>query len=64
MLSPSFVCHENKPKSAQNGQNQAVLSDFEIKNPQVGVQNQKMPQVCVGTNVFFDLWSKLPNTAV
>jgi hypothetical protein len=50
----SFVCPENKPKTAQNGQKQTILNDFEMKIQKIGVQNQKMPQFCVGINVSFE----------
>ena len=41
MSKVSFVSHENEPKTAYNGQNQAFLSGFEGKTQKIGVQNQK-----------------------
>jgi hypothetical protein len=35
------------------------LSGFERKIQKIGVQNLKMPQFCLGTNVIFNLWSKI-----
>ena len=40
------------------------MSDFEIKIQKISVQNQKMPQFCVGTNVSFEQYSKIQITAV
>jgi len=44
----SFVRRENKPKTAKNGLNKAVLNSFEIKIRKIGVQNQKIPQFSWG----------------
>ena len=64
MSKVSFVWRENEPKSSKNGLNKAVLNSFEIKIQKIGVQNQKMPQFCGGTNNDFEQNSKLQFTAV
>jgi len=60
----SFVSLENESKSAKYGLNKAVLNDFKIKIPKIGVQNQKMPQFYVGTNNDFERNSKLQFASV
>ena len=60
----AMICRDRPPGRSDY----EILSIFwtvEDAGPyKVGVQNQKMPQFCVGTNVSFEQYSKIQITAV
>ena len=60
----SFVWRENKPKSAKNKQNQAVLSDLEIKIQKNRCSKSKNALILRWTNNDFERNSKLQFTSV
>ena len=63
-LDPRRVRRLSDEKVSQNRLNKAVLNSFEIKIQKTSVQNQKMPQNRLGTNVSFERNPKVCFTAV